>query len=204
MYMPSGSYNLSRSVNSIINGSEIKTNIAVKAVNLISGEILIDLNSHSLFNPASNNKLYTSISALGILDTNFTFNTSVYSDSKAIYLVGGGDPDLTLDQLDSLATITANKNPSGKRLVIDDSILDTLVYGPGWMWDEGDEWYSAQISGLSVNDNCIDFIVSPAINGKLVNIQVQPESGYYSFYNEAYTVNDTTAVSYTHLRAHET
>ncbi|MEC7980485.1 MAG: D-alanyl-D-alanine carboxypeptidase, partial [Candidatus Neomarinimicrobiota bacterium] len=127
MYMPSGSYNLSRSVNSIINGSEIKTNIAVKAVNLISGEILIDLNSHSLFNPASNNKLYTSISALGILDTNFTFNTSVYSDSKAIYLVGGGDPDLTLDQLDSLATITANKNPSGKRLVIDDSILDTLV-----------------------------------------------------------------------------
>ena len=192
MYMPSGSYNLSRSVNSIINGSEIKTNIAVKAVNLISGEILIDLNSHSLFNPASNNKLYTSISALGILDTNFTFNTSVYSDSKAIYLVGGGDPDLTLDQLDSLATITANKNPSGKRLVIDDSILDTLVYGPGWMWDEGDEWYSAQISGLSVNDNCIDFIVSPAINGKLVNIQVQPESGYYSFYNEAYTVNDTT------------
>ena len=170
MYMPSGSYNLSRSVNSIINGSEIKTNIAVKAVNLISGEILIDLNSHSLFNPASNNKLYTSISALGILDTNFTFNTSVY-DSEAIYLVGGGDPDLTLDQLDSLATITANKKPSGKRLVIDDSILDTLVYGPGWMWDEGDEWYSAQISGLSVNDNCIDFIVSPAINGKLVNIR---------------------------------
>ena len=192
IYVPSGSYNLSKSINSIINGSEIKTNIAVKAVNLISGEILIDLNSHSLFNPASNNKLYTSISALGILDTNFTFNTSVYSDTKAIYLVGGGDPDLTLEQLDSLATITAKKNSPGKRLVIDDSILDTLVYGPGWMWDEGDEWYSAQISGLSVNDNCIDFIVNPADNGKLIDIQILPQSDYYTFLNEAYTVNDTT------------
>ena len=60
------------------------------------------------------------------------------------------------------------------------------------MWDEGDEWYSAQISGLSVNDNCIDFIVNPADNGKLIDIQILPQSDYYTFLNEAYTVNDTT------------
>ena len=119
------------------------------------------------------------------------FRTSIYRDGNKIFLVGGGDPDLSLNELDSLANIVAIKHPSINEIILDDTIMDSLTYGPGWMWDEGDEWYSAQISALSVNDNCIDFIINPSTNGNLINIETYPYSSYYTFLNQAYTVNDT-------------
>ena len=90
---------------SIINESKINTNIGIKAISLVSGETLFELNSNSLFNPASNNKLYTGLSALSLLDSNYTFNTNLYYENNKLYLQGGGDPDLSLKSLDSLATI---------------------------------------------------------------------------------------------------
>ena len=44
--------------------SGLNTNIGIKAVSLKSGKTIYELNSKSLFNPASNNKLYSAIEAL--------------------------------------------------------------------------------------------------------------------------------------------
>ena len=44
----------------------------------------MSLNSNSLFNPASNNKLYTGLSALSLLDSNYTFNTNIYYENNII------------------------------------------------------------------------------------------------------------------------
>ena len=189
IYKTEGSLN--NKINSLINASNLSTNLGIKAISLKTNEVLFDLNSDALFNPASNNKIYTCLSALTLLDTNYTFSTEIYIDEKYLYLVGGGDPDLSIDELDSLASIVSTQISGNKILVLDDSIFDQKTYGEGWMWDEGSWWYAAQISALSVNDNCVDFIVNPGEIGQPARISSFPESNYYSIINNSLTVNDT-------------
>ena len=189
IYKTEGSLN--NKINSLINASDLSTNLGIKAISLKTGKVLFDLNSDALFNPASNNKIYTCLSALAILDTNYTFSTEVYIDGEYLYLVGGGDPDLSIDELDSLAYIISTQISGNKILVLDDSIFDQKTFGEGWMWDEGSWWYAAQISALSVNDNCVDFIIDPGEVGQRAKISSYPESNYYSIINNSITVNDT-------------
>ncbi|SVB68511.1 uncharacterized protein METZ01_LOCUS221365, partial [marine metagenome] len=92
--------------------------MGIKAISLKTDEVLFDLNSDALFNPASNNKIYTCLSALTLLDTNYTFSTDIYIDGKYLYLVGGGDPDLSIDELDSLASIVSTQISGNKILVL--------------------------------------------------------------------------------------
>ena len=192
LYTTNGLFGEKKSITKIINDSGLETNIGIKAVSIKTGKTLFELNINSLFNPASNNKLYTAIATLALLDTSHRFKTSVYGEKNTIYLVGGGDPDLELSVLDSLSKIIANKIPSANELILDDTITDSLVYGPGWMWDEGDEWYSAEVSALSVNDNCIDFIVSPTYPGSPINVEIYPKSNFYKVTNSGITVSDTS------------
>ena len=202
-------------ITTIIQESGLKTNMGIKVVELESDETIYEWNSQALFNPASNNKLYTCIAALSILDSNQTFSTSVFQDTAALYLVGGGDPHLTLTQLDTMARTISDtmklhlgrdywllNNRVRMRtidlakkinyLILDDSMLDDVPYGPGWMWDEGSWWYAAQISALSVNENCVDFYVTPSSNGDPVLIQTNPVTEFISITNQSKTVNDTT------------
>jgi len=192
IYQGSGSSSIQKQINTLINQSGLSTNIGLKAVSMGTGELLYEMNSSSLFNPASNNKLFTNLSALALLDTNYTFYTNIYHDGNKLFLVGGGDPDLSLESLDSLALIVVQKGLKVDRLVLDDSRMDSTTYGEGWMWDEGDQWYSAHISALSINDNCIDFIVNPGELGHPASIRANPISTYYSLINNSLTVNDTT------------
>lgn len=192
IYNSLGKINLKKKILSIINESKINTNIGIKAISLGSGETLFELNSNSLFNPASNNKLYTGLSALSLLDSNYTFNTNIYYENNKLYLKGGGDPDLSLRSLDSLATIISKMDLKIEELILDDTRMDSTTYGQGWMWDEGAWWYSAQISALSVNDNCVDFIVTPGVLGKPARIKTIPQSNYFKLINNSITTNDTS------------
>ena len=192
IYLGKGTPSIERKINEIINESHLSTNLGIKAVSLRSGQILVDLNSNSQFNPASNNKIFTAIGALALLDTGYTFQTEIRHENDKLYLIGGGDPDLSLESLDSLARIVSNLPLSVKQLILDDTRHDSLTYGEGWMWDEGAWWYSAHISALSVNDNCVNFIIDPGILGKPAQVRTNPQSSYYSVQNKSITVNDTT------------
>ena len=192
IYRGKGTPSIERKIHEIINKSQLSTNMGIKAVSIQSGQILIDLNSTSLFNPASNNKIFTAISALALLDTGYTFQTQVRYEENRLYLIGGGDPDLSLATLDSLAAIVSDLNLSVDQLILDDTRHDSINYGEGWMWDEGAWWYSAQISALSVNDNCVDFIINPGNVGEPAQIYTNPQSSYYTIQNKSKTVNDTS------------
>ena len=76
-------------------------------------------------------------------------------------------------------------------LFLDGSLLDSLNYGQGWMWDEGAWWYAAPISALSVNDNCIDFYVDPGKVGQPVKVEMVPKTEYIHLINQSTTVHDT-------------
>ena len=202
-------------ISSIIQSSGLQTNIGIKVIDLKSNETIYEWNPNSLFNPGSNVKIYTCLAALALLDSNKAFSTSVYQDSNAIYLVGGGDPHLTIEQLDTISQTISDtiklhigrdywflnnrlrmrSVDLAKRinyLVVDNSIFDNLHYGPGWMWDEGSWWHAPQISAMSLNENCIDFYVSPGKLEKPAIINTHPKTNYITIQNESITVNDTT------------
>jgi D-alanyl-D-alanine carboxypeptidase len=60
------------------------------------------------------------------------------------------------------------------------------------VFDEGPWWYAAQISALSVNENCVDFYVTPGIIEQPVSIKTNPVTKYISITNQSITVDDTT------------
>ena len=76
-------------------------------------------------------------------------------------------------------------------LFFDDTMIDSMNYGEGWMWDEGPWWYAAPIGGLSVNDNCIDFYVKPGKLGNACVIDYYPKTSYIKIENRSRTVKDT-------------
>ena len=186
-----GSPSLIRKINSIIESSGIDLNMGIKIISLNDDKTLYTYNSQKLLMPASTNKLYTCAAALHFLKNDYKFQTKILKNKKNIVLKGGGDPDLKIERLDSLAMIVSKNISIVDTLFFDDTMIDSMNYGEGWMWDEGPWWYAAPISGLSVNDNCIDFYVKPGKLGNACELDYYPKTSYIKIENRSKTVNDT-------------
>ena len=182
---------MKKMINLLIVDSGLDVNMSIKVTSLNSGEILYALNSKKRLMPASNNKLYTCAAALVNLGSDTIFETAIYQQGNNLILKGGGDPDFSLEQLDSLAQIISSQIESVDTLFVDESLMDTLHYGEGWMWDEGSWWYAAPISALSLNDNCVEFYFHPGKLGQPVQVSTTPVTNYIQIDNQSITVNDT-------------
>ncbi|SVB05756.1 uncharacterized protein METZ01_LOCUS158610 [marine metagenome] len=187
----SGSFTFKKNINELISSSGLDANLGIKIVSLATGKTLYSLNSQKLLMPASNNKLYTCAAALEKLGSDYRFKTFILRHGNNLILKGGGDPDLTIDQLDSLAEITAKSINDVDTLFVDESLLDSLHYGQGWMWDEGAWWYASPISATSLNDNCIDFYIDPGEQGQPAKVTIFPQTDYVKLLNQSTTVSDT-------------
>ena len=176
-------------------------NIGIVVSNLRDKSILFEHNSEKLFHPASTMKLYTSALALEKLGLNYTFATRMAKDSACvsgdtlrsnIYLIGGGDPVFSLADL---AELTDKLQRSGVKyiagdVVCDASFLDDQPVGDGWMWDDAGAWYSAPLSALSINENCIDVIVRPGEEiGTPAQVTLDPQTSYISIKNTSVTLD---------------
>ena len=192
--------NLGAKIDSLLASPLFKeTQAGIKIVSLTKNRLIYDHNSDLLLNPASNMKLLTTATALTILRPNFTFKTCLLADSTTVhdsvisgnlYLKGGGDPDLVVEdlqdlinqlQVDGIVHITGN-------LVADASALDSLPRGKGWMWDDDPDDYAAHLSALTLNDNCVDVIAKPSdkILDK-VKLFIFPQTNYVSIENNGIT-----------------
>jgi D-alanyl-D-alanine carboxypeptidase/D-alanyl-D-alanine-endopeptidase (penicillin-binding protein 4) len=180
----------------------VPSQASIKVVSLDTKEVLFEHNSKLLMRPASNMKLLTSSSALGILGLQHQFKTVVYAELNEenrsvcgkLYLKGFGDPDLTPADLDSLAAQVQRQGLTAvcHSIVADVSYHDDLYWGYGWNWDDEPFSYAAFISPLSVNDNCVDITVSPADSaGKPVLITSTPRTSYITVQNSATTTSDS-------------
>ena len=186
-----GSPTLIRKINTIIEAAGIDLNMGIKIVSLNDNKTLYAYNSQKLLMPASTNKLYTCAAALHFLKNDYKFQTKILKNKKNIVLKGGGDPDFKIEELDSLAMIVSKNISTIDTLFFDDTMIDSMNYGEGWMWDEGPWWYAAPIGGLSVNDNCIDFYVKPGKLGNACEIDYYPKTSYIKIENRSRTVKDT-------------
>lgn len=186
-----GNLGIVKKINNIIQDSGININMGIKIVSIENHKTLYSYNSEKLFLPASNNKLYTCAAALHYLGPNYNFTTSILKNRDNLVIKGGGDPDLKVHQLDSLAKVISTQVKNIDTLYLDDSIFDKLNYGNGWMWDEGSSWWVAPVGGLSLNNNSIDFYFKPGELNKPAEITFYPKTKYVNVVNYSKTIDDT-------------
>ncbi len=119
--------------------------IGIKVVAVETGEIIYGRNTNKLHHPASTTKLFTAATALAKLGTDYRFETTLYVDTTAdakstgnIYLKGRADPMLQRDDLVQLgdALLQTGVQSIQGNIVIDETYLDRVPEGPGWMWDD--------------------------------------------------------------------
>ncbi|HVM47286.1 MAG TPA: D-alanyl-D-alanine carboxypeptidase/D-alanyl-D-alanine-endopeptidase [Candidatus Acidoferrum sp.] len=152
----------------------------IKIVSLDSGKTVFEHNPQKLCSPASNCKLYTVALALDQLGADYRIRTSLYAKSRPrksgtlrgdLVLYGRGDPTINARlhggdiyaALDPLVTALSNagvKRVSGD-LIADESYFRGPPFGSGWMWDDLEYYYGAEISALTINDNVIVATVKP-------------------------------------------
>ena len=170
--------------------------VGIKIVSLKTKETLYDLNARSLFNPASNQKLFTAAAALSLLGEQYQLSTvaSVDTSGRTIFLKGFGDPLCTAENLDSLARIVQRRLPSGGtwRVVGDASYFDKDFWGFGWNWDDEPEAYQMFLTPLIVNGNTIRLIAKPGkAAGDSVRVYTEPPTRFMSIENRGVTVRDS-------------
>ena len=182
---------LKKFIYSSIQKSDLRESIAVKIVSLSDGETLFEHNSKKLMTPASNVKLLTSAASLHYLGKEHVFETTILKNKDNIILIGGADPELSFQVIDSLAGLVSKDLRLIDTLFIDGGLFDDYYYGKGWMWDEGSEEYSAPISALVLNNNCIDFEYSPNKIGLPAKVNIFPKTEYITVENKSITVRDT-------------
>lgn len=170
--------------------------IGLKIVSLKNREVLYELNANSLFNPASNQKLFTGAVALSKLGENFPLATVVYVDPAydAIFIRGFGDAVFSTENVDSLARIVQAKLPKGKtwNVVGDVSYFDSEYWGYGWNWDDEPEAYQMFLSPLILNGNTIKLIAKPGRKaGDKLEVTTDPLTSFVSIENNGVTAIDS-------------
>ncbi len=166
---------------------------------LVDGNRIYSRNENNLFLPASNMKIITTAAAIELLGLDYKFETLLcYSGAindkgvlkGDIWLLGGGDPTFSTYDIDKLAGAVRKcgiRKING-RIMADETHFDSVRLGPGWSWDDETYYYSAQISGLSVNGNCIKISIRPGHKiGSPAKIFLTPHTKYVSIKNFAKT-----------------
>ncbi|AEI36351.1 MULTISPECIES: D-alanyl-D-alanine carboxypeptidase/D-alanyl-D-alanine endopeptidase [Francisella] len=139
--------------------------IAVAAQRTMTGADLYAYAENRSMKPASNNKVFTIVSGLFAIPSNFRFTTTVMYPSNRIsnhtlygdmYIKFTGNPALTGSQLSSL--IRKIKTEKGISKITGDVYLVGVFSGPyiprGWSKEDKTLCYGAPASSFTLNRNC--------------------------------------------------
>jgi len=117
---------------------------------------------------ASTLKAVTTATALGILGSDYRFETQIAYSGKIdasgtlqgnLYLIGSGDPSFGSDNMPSLIDFLANRviekgiKKINGQLIGDASIFDNDGAARTWIWEDIGNYYGASPSGLSIHQN---------------------------------------------------
>ncbi|MGQ9854238.1 MAG: D-alanyl-D-alanine carboxypeptidase/D-alanyl-D-alanine endopeptidase, partial [Candidatus Oleimicrobiaceae bacterium] len=164
---------------------------------LRNGEFLYLRAEDKEFMPASNMKLFTTAAALVKLSPEFRYRTTLLTTGAVsegvlqgpLIIQGTGDPSITgrYHQGNMLAVFQAWADSLRKLgisavegdIIGDDNYFADEILGAGWSWDYQADYYAAQISALSFNDNCMDIIFTPGDTvGAPVHFRLEPTTDY--------------------------
>ena len=169
--------------------------IAVKVLDLTTGETLYAHNPTKRFIPASGMKLAIMGASLHYLGPNYRFETTFLVDGPLedgvvhgnLYIRGSGDPSLTRFEMDFLARQLAAGGLKEIRgdIVLDDSFFDDQLRGPASYGDILKKGLPIQ-SALSYNFNLVELRLTPSNAGSRATLHDEGY-GYFDVLNRVTT-----------------
>ncbi len=158
-----------------------QTSWSVCAKYVDNGKTIVALNPRLNLAPASGLKVFTTSAALNILGDDYRFVTKIFADGKIengtlygnLIIVGSGDPTLGSPKvkgslpLDSLmlnwvdAVETAGIKKITGSVLVDDRLFDDIPIPRNWYWVDLGNYYAAQTSALTINDNLYKIFFRP-------------------------------------------
>jgi D-alanyl-D-alanine carboxypeptidase/D-alanyl-D-alanine-endopeptidase (penicillin-binding protein 4) len=204
----SSALELDRKIDSEIDESEFAhARWGVFVMSLRDGRVLYARDADRTFAPASNMKVYTTAVALDSLGADYRWRTSVYAQAEPgkngtiegdLTLYGRGAPDLSSnterdESKSSLAQLADELYERGVRHVRGDVVGDESYFrgdplGDGWLWNDVQWYFGAEISALTINDNEISVAVTPSTKpDEAASVRLKPETSYVQVKNDANT-----------------
>lgn len=163
------------SIDKAINESEINHSaISVSVKNAGNGKVLYQHNQNTPRVPASTLKAVTSTVAEDTLGKDFNFTTSLYKTiNNELLLKLSGDPHFSKSDLNKLLKTAHKKNIiEPKVFYIDDYVMDSVIWGEGWQWDDDLNPSMPKFSSYNIDRNMLTAIVDPKANGTPADIQL--------------------------------
>jgi D-alanyl-D-alanine carboxypeptidase/D-alanyl-D-alanine-endopeptidase (penicillin-binding protein 4) len=133
---------------------ELKNHTGFMLYDLNSRTAIYEYQSNRYFTPASNTKiftLYTSLCTLG--DSIPAFRYINKQDSLIVW--GTGDPSFLYSEIYPSIRVFNFLSDSSKALFISTANFKTTNLGPGWAWDDYNDYYQAERSSFPVYGNLI-------------------------------------------------
>jgi D-alanyl-D-alanine carboxypeptidase/D-alanyl-D-alanine-endopeptidase (penicillin-binding protein 4) len=177
-------------------------------MSLRDGRVLYARDADKTFAPASNMKVYTTAVALDALGADYRWRTSIYAEAEPdktgtiagdLTLYGRGAPDFSSgaeksEAKSSLDQLADELYKRGVRKVRGDIIGDESYFrgdalGDGWLWDDVQWYFGAEVSALTINGNEVNVAVTPSGKpGEAASIKLKPETSYIQIKNDANTI----------------
>ena len=155
------------------------------------GTIVASHQAERKFNPASVAKIITTLAALDILGTKFTWQTKIATNGRVkkgvvegdLYLIGGGDPYLTVDNFLYLLNSLRSQGIHEIRgdIIIDDSIFMLPPHNPAKFDGASTKPYNVGAGGLIVNFKTQQIVFAPRDNK--VHVYSDPPNAYFTIDN---------------------
>lgn len=182
-----------------------------------TGQTLFSRNAAYLFVPASNTKLFSTALAIHRLGPDYQMSTELLAGGSIdlatgrlhgdLILRGGGDPSLSSRRfpysketqhlrdypIPGIEALIDEMASRGVRSIEGDVVGDDTAYTwsplrEGWAQDDALYGYGAPVSALTVNDNLVELIVTPAPKaGTLAQVEMRPALPYYDILNRVLT-----------------
>lgn len=177
-----------------------KVDAGIEVIQLQTGatspHVLYRHQSQTPYIPASNLKLATTSAALHKLGPDFKFRTLLVLHDGDLILVGDGDPtlgDYELLRKSGWDVDTVFKNwadvlkgrgiHSVRNVIVDDSVFDEVFIHPNWPADQLNEHYMAEVGGVNLNANLLNFQIRLTAAGQAVQYITNPATQYAGIRN---------------------
>ncbi|HEY5824507.1 MAG TPA: D-alanyl-D-alanine carboxypeptidase [Cyclobacteriaceae bacterium] len=133
---------------------ELKDHTGFMLYDLASKKTIYEHQSAHYFTPASNTKIFTLYTSLNILgDSIPAFKYVVKQDSLIFW--GTADPSFLYPETFQNKKVFDFLSDSSKKLFLSTQNFLTTSYGPGWAWDDYNDYYSSERTSFPVYGNLI-------------------------------------------------
>lgn len=169
----------------------------VKVESLDTGRVLYEHHAQRLLSPASNSKLYTAALALDRLGGEYRIVTPLLASAAVaadgtlngnLIVSGRGDPSWKSGAKRAnfagiFEPVVAALTKAGVRRITGEVVADATYFrgppnGAGWAADDLNDYYGAEVSAISLDENYAELRISPATAGEPCRLQmVQPHRG---------------------------